>query len=246
MADSYNALSPLVDVVKDNFVDPNQAYADLNSATMEPPAPLQVQQPAGLTPDYLTNGQMGGASDVEATIQALQSKIKPQQIEQPELVREPAGAPPQANVPQPMPAQKALPDAGEQYLKEMQGLTKQQKDAYNSIAGAAQGKAQFEMQAQEMLAEEAKGYELKQLGQRCQRAEAIKVETKKIADVQQEFKNSLGREIDPNKYWEDRSSGQRVLAGIAIMLGGYAGGLSGRGGNQAMDIIQKNIDRDID
>jgi hypothetical protein len=52
--------------------------------------------------------------------------------------------------------------------------------------------------------------------------------------------------IDPHRYFSNLSTGNRILAGISLFLGGLSGGLSGRGGNVALDIIQKNIDRDID
>lgn len=52
--------------------------------------------------------------------------------------------------------------------------------------------------------------------------------------------------IDPNHFWESRSTGQKIMAAIGIALGGIGGGLSGHGGNVAMDVINKAIDRDID
>lgn len=52
--------------------------------------------------------------------------------------------------------------------------------------------------------------------------------------------------INPNQFWESRSTPQKIMAAIGIALGGIGGGLSGHGGNAAMDVINKAIDRDID
>lgn len=53
-------------------------------------------------------------------------------------------------------------------------------------------------------------------------------------------------QIDPNRYWNNMSSGNKVMAAIAIGLGAVGGTFSGQGGNVALDIINKAIDRDID
>jgi hypothetical protein len=57
---------------------------------------------------------------------------------------------------------------------------------------------------------------------------------------------SKAAKIDPNNFWNTRSTGQKIAAAIGIALGGIGGGMSGHGGNTAMDVINKAIDRDID
>ena len=49
---------------------------------------------------------------------------------------------------------------------------------------------------------------------------------------------------EPRGYWEGRSSGERVLAGLAIGLGAFGSALSGSGRNIAYDIITDEINRD--
>lgn len=56
----------------------------------------------------------------------------------------------------------------------------------------------------------------------------------------------LSNKIDPNRVWSNMSTGNRVLAGISVLLGGLSSGLAGRPGNPAMDVINNAIDRDID
>jgi len=52
--------------------------------------------------------------------------------------------------------------------------------------------------------------------------------------------------LDPNRYMDSLSTGSRMLAGISIILGGLGGGLTGKGGNTGLDVINRAIDRDID
>lgn len=53
------------------------------------------------------------------------------------------------------------------------------------------------------------------------------------------------QKIDPTRVWSNMSTGNRVLAGISIFLGGVAGGMQGTD-NKALKIINDAIDRDID
>lgn len=50
--------------------------------------------------------------------------------------------------------------------------------------------------------------------------------------------------IDPNRYWADASTGQKVLAGIGLLFG--AMGAAHDGVNKSVGIINQAIDRDID
>lgn len=52
--------------------------------------------------------------------------------------------------------------------------------------------------------------------------------------------------VDPDKWWNDKSTGGKILAGIGIVLGGIGGGMTGQGGNTALTVINNAIDRDID
>ena len=53
-------------------------------------------------------------------------------------------------------------------------------------------------------------------------------------------------DINPNRYWENKSTGNKISASIGIALGAIGSAMTGQGGNKALDIIQNAIDRDID
>ncbi|MGD0331148.1 MAG: hypothetical protein ABSB40_12035 [Nitrososphaeria archaeon] len=63
---------------------------------------------------------------------------------------------------------------------------------------------------------------------------------KKIATVQ-------AQQIDPDHWWNQKSTGSKIAAGIGIILGGAGAGLQRRGGeNPAMQVINRAVDQDID
>jgi len=66
--------------------------------------------------------------------------------------------------------------------------------------------------------------------------------TKMKKDYQASLDKSLGR-VDPNKFWNERSTGDKILAGISIFLGGLGAGAGGQ--NTALKIIDDAIARDI-
>jgi hypothetical protein len=51
--------------------------------------------------------------------------------------------------------------------------------------------------------------------------------------------------IDPNKFWNSLSGGQRVMGTLAIALGQVGSAMTG-GPNAALDMLNKTIDRDIE
>ena len=75
-------------------------------------------------------------------------------------------------------------------------------------------------------------------------AEQAKVQAR--VDARQAKLDAMGEEyaglkIDSNRFWADKSTGEKILAGLAIGLGGYGGGP-----NVALENFQRAIDRDIE
>lgn len=73
---------------------------------------------------------------------------------------------------------------------------------------------------------------------------------KNTADLKNQIKQTSDEltkaKIDPNRYVGDMSTPQRITTTIGLILGGIGGGLTGKGGNVALDVLNKQIDRDIE
>lgn len=59
------------------------------------------------------------------------------------------------------------------------------------------------------------------------------------------FSEYASGKIDPDRYWASQSTGQKIGAGISLILGGLGAGLT-HGPNLALQVIDKAIDRDIE
>lgn len=115
-------------------------------------------------------------------------------------------------------------------------------------AGIAQEKAgvQAEGRAKEMWGNEAASMQQaaarqqEMLGQRQQ--ELI---TQRAAGAQKLADDVLSQKMNPDHFWETRSTGQKISAAIGLVLGGIGAGLT-KGPNYALQVIDKAIDRDIE
>jgi len=56
---------------------------------------------------------------------------------------------------------------------------------------------------------------------------------------------AAAQQIDPDRWWNNKSTGGKILAGIGMVLGGMGGGLQGTGRNPAMEVMNKAIDDDM-
>jgi hypothetical protein len=99
----------------------------------------------------------------------------------------------------------------------------------------------------------------KQLGQA--QAELLKNQVEQQRQAKQDYEdhfNLLNEErksfvhdlqnqhIDPNHYWQNKSTGGKIATAIGLILGGLGGGMQGNGGNAALDFLNHNINRDIE
>lgn len=64
-----------------------------------------------------------------------------------------------------------------------------------------------------------------------------------MVDLQAVGAKATSGKVDPNRFWANKDTGDKVLAGIGFFLGSF--GTNGNG-NRAVATIQKAIDRDID
>lgn len=79
-------------------------------------------------------------------------------------------------------------------------------------------------------------------GLEAQHAERMAMVQKRADDL---FQATLNAKIDPNRVWSSAGVGNRIAAGIGILLSGIGQGLAG-GPNMALAVIDKTIDRDIE
>lgn len=66
--------------------------------------------------------------------------------------------------------------------------------------------------------------------------------TKQNTDL---FNNVRTDKINPNQFWDSKTTGGKITAGIALLLGGISSGITGKS-NPALDVIQKHIQDDIE
>jgi hypothetical protein len=135
------------------------------------------------------------------------------------------------------------PDAGEQadaWVK----LAAENPAEYIKQQGLADQK-QRDMQ----LAEEARiAKEDREQAERDNAAslEAMKRAQQAHAQLESDVTELANQKVDPDRWWNDRSTGQKVAGYIAAIVGGLAQSAGGTGGrNVGLDMINKAIDDDI-
>lgn len=69
--------------------------------------------------------------------------------------------------------------------------------------------------------------------------------TQRMAGAQKLADDVMSQKLDPNHYWETRTTGQKISAAIGLLLGGIGSGLT-KTPNYALQVIDKAIDRDVE
>lgn len=73
-------------------------------------------------------------------------------------------------------------------------------------------------------------------------AEIIKSYEKPLNDLQQAY---VEKKIDPRNYYKNRTTGQKIMSGIGMLLSGFGAGISGQE-NLAFKMLQKAVQDDVD
>lgn len=68
---------------------------------------------------------------------------------------------------------------------------------------------------------------------------------KELSDYKGIQDQILNKSVDPNRLWASKSSGQKAMAVIGLVLGGIGSGVTG-GKNVAYEIFENSIQRDVD
>lgn len=66
-----------------------------------------------------------------------------------------------------------------------------------------------------------------------------------MQQLQQQGEAISNAKVDPSHYWSDQDAGTAAMNTLALMVGGFISGFRG-GPNQAMEMVNKAIDRDVD
>lgn len=100
--------------------------------------------------------------------------------------------------------------------------------------------------AQKNYYTEAEQAQIKQ-NERIEQIDLIqRQENESMVKQQDDFMNKvMTHEIQPNRIWANASTGSQISAAIGVLLGGLGAGLTG-GPNQAMAVINRLVDQDID
>ncbi len=73
----------------------------------------------------------------------------------------------------------------------------------------------------------------------------VDAETRDTA-LRAEIQKARSEKIDPDHWWNQKSTGAKILAGIGMVLGGAGGGVARTGRNPAMDVMNSAIQNDMD
>ena len=212
----------------DTVVNPDGVKSLMSAGRM-------ILDPAGYLGSKLADNVISGVSQIPGYLKGLVTMPNPKKVASADTPVSMESAPtdysgkPQISAPSPSPSSPTGPTEMQkaQAMQEsgIMGMTKAQTEL---------GNAQAKIYADEAsnLKDEKYNYDLK----------------KRDLDNRTEslFQNALTQKVNPNQYWENMSVPNRILANISIALGGVAGGISGKGGNMALDQINKQIDKDID
>lgn len=188
---------------------------DVSQNPTTPPPMMASMQPTSLMEPTRANAAALG--------QPLAPEVNPQGL---------ATIPTQASTPPPQGA--ATPSAPLNPLDEMNKAFELEKTGITGEAAAKKaGFTQQEAAYQDHLddLEDSKADHDKRLGDLNDRSDAL-------------FK-AAQQEVNPNKYWGDKSTGSKIGISLGILLGGIGQGLSHSTHNMAWDALQDNINRDI-
>lgn len=231
-----NAISTLADAysnVSSNYDEMKAQQAAADAAASTPPIPTPMQQAAPAPVDL---SQLGANIELPPAPAAQQQPAPTMPPTPAQFLQTPEG-------------QKAVADGG------FSGLQDSYDKIYKSQVGATKavgdaGKILGEFEAGK-FAEQAKQMETlnTQNVERNQRFEAEQADAQKSLNQSlDEYKAISAQKVDPNHFWQQATpgTGSKIAAAISIALAGIGGAVSGKGGNAALDIFDRAIDRDID
>ncbi len=222
------------DQIAEGLTPREDAMRDLPPAEISP-----SQSPQTMLPEIQTAGQQAPINASQAPQPGQMPQFDASQAPEPMPTmlapgeaapseqQAPAGSQSQGLASPQMPEQHTPPDLTHAYEQQQAGT-----------GGRAAAESQAAHTTESLLHGQAAGVQ-HALNEYQQSHKEIDNEVK---NLQQDI---LDGHIDPNRYLGSMDTGARIQTGIALALGGLGGALHG-GGNQALDFINKQIDRDIE
>lgn len=187
------------------------------------------------------------------------ASLKPPPVVYPDAQVPAAPVAPQPMAPQPMPVPEAprfapvetsetqtttratqMTPQERKLMAERDVVAQKQIETAQQAADIAKAQAQIEVQKQNEISAMA-----------AKREEAIgnlmaQADDELAAKTQErEAEYTKFKEMEFKDFWEEKSTGSKIIAAIAVGLGQLGAGMQGRAGNTALDIINKQMDMDF-
>ena len=125
-------------------------------------------------------------------------------------------------------------------MQERDAVAQQQIATAQKSAEIAKAQAQIEVQKQNEISAMAAKREEAIGNLMAQADEELAAKTQEREAEYTKFK-----EMEFKDYWDEKSTGSKIIAAIAVGLGQLGAGMQGRAGNTALDIINKQMDMDF-
>lgn len=205
-------------------------YADPEEITQQ-----KVEQQAQFQPQQQ---MVTGAPGIEQPGPGMATEL-PQKQAMPAVTSEPIDV----NIQEPMQDPYGIHAGKAQYMGGIEQESKAKQEQAQALSDFA--KVQQQIYDENLK----KDSELQQLNQRHQRELENIQKSKEVA--MRKYEDSVNHfaqmgNINPNRLWNNASTSDKVSAAIAIAAGGAVAGFFGSTQNQALDMFNKIIDRDID
>ena len=117
-----------------------------------------------------------------------------------------------------------------------------------ALANAQQDKAVLDAKTNETMAAQMEAQQAVIAKKQSEFETNFADKTKYLDQVADELKSQdfSAPTVNGKRFWEHQSTGGKIMAGLAVALGGIGGALTGKGDNVGLDMVNKAIDRDID
>jgi hypothetical protein len=221
----------LLGTIKDgisNFMAPPPGTAQMTPEVTEAARQMGVDPQALLNQmqsQQMADREIAETPQVQDSVHGPQDFVAPPQAQQPTQAMQPGvSAGPSQDISGGIGASFNREQAANKAAAEAGALKAQEQAAFLEKSNEELAKSQAKM--------EQMGMEMEQKGNE---------QITKLQEVQQKMQDFKFQD-----FWENKSTGQKVLAGIAIALGGIGAAYQGPGAkNGALEIINQAIDRDL-